>query len=199
MALFRNKADDDLPILTRFYQLDVPERGAGESETEYEGRLFASELGVWISSYQPESRPSGLLPSRIDDRAMLADLQRTIRGLMGALADGQVPTEYLQDDLTEFRLRYLAPKEIVFSPTLEGGVVVERCIDDWADVYIIPILRAFEEAAIQGSFSRCAECESAFVLTRKGQKYCSQRCSHRAGERRRYVERFAEYKHFRGK
>lgn len=210
MALFNNKADKDLPLLTQLYQAE------GEQEVrEIATRFFVSGVayqlatvmtGVSATTQEALERELKREGGNIDMPKAL-EIWRLARVLMDALADGGevLGSDYLR--LAELdaqgvskavyrpgaspTLKYLGGHEVqpesLYSP---WQVVLETRIDFFVSRVVFDL-----KSAMVGILKlvRCQECRSVFVLERSGQQWCSQRCRARVGSRRRYTKLFADF------
>jgi hypothetical protein len=211
MALFTNKADEDLPLLTQFYQLEFDI-----------DNLEKSELDQWVGSDGPEeywsesenARRGGMVATRasrlsgsgpntfyIPRLNRLAHAHPVIREIMACIADGVKPSRKTIFDFNQ--ILATVPQlqvewaDVFGKPTIckenrakpRPVLVYQKLVSEMI-VAIEPIL---EDHKAPTPFARCEECESPYLIVKKGQVYCSQRCRARAGERRRYAVRMEGY------
>jgi hypothetical protein len=202
MALFTNKAARGLPILTTFRQVEYPDQEPQELPMVYDGRLFASELGVWERAHRDPLR-TPMPDAARGDLVQLAALHRLVSRVMDAVANKTLPAIEDQDSLDDWIRSYLAPRPLAWVELREGeqvcGVMVtegrEHC--GWEEAIIVPILRELHGALVghwtweKTPFRRCDECQSPYVLTKKSQRFCSTRCRQRQGQRLRMRALFA--------
>lgn len=218
MAIF-GKADADLPLLTQFYQVALPDGWESNPEVFWE-----SELRTWTHRMQgivqqgiaPSARPKYL-----QDLQGLAHVHTWAVPLMDACADrstvsrdvlGQleqeaealerpyfmVRFERTPDEIAElsrsmnrpperipktyaFSLDVLRPEEQVPITSVEWHTEPSRD-REIKDRIVSDLLAAVQDPA---SVARCPECQSAFILRRTDQQFCSHRCADRVSTRRR--------------
>lgn len=201
VALFRGR-DANIPILTRLYQLTVPENWAEEPE-----RLFESELIAfleWDKSYyygMPEDQETqeeevqNNFQDLISDKniAYLASLakKREITGLMlDSVTSTNTVTPLCLHCLNEWSREYLIDALI---PRFDIPPSIERD-SEYTELTPIPLesvevfcgaLQPDEQIVtearqvITGELraARCGECENPFVFKPwKSQRFCSHRC-----------------------
>jgi hypothetical protein len=196
MALFTSKADKDISILTRLYQLS-PDLGKSVSE------LMASETAQFIKWWVEREEQEDGITER--DVTIIAQFAYWIRLIMDGLADKEAPSSQTLLHWEYYEEHYAANPALEFAhgtaeqgdiPFIRFGPRYGQGGDNHEALirYAIGSLWAAVERA---HFRRCEECHSPFPTLVKSKRWCSQRCGNRAGERRRYAARFAEYKEFK--
>ena len=192
MALF-GKADAHIYLVNQYYQLVFDWRSPEGSELEewlkfLRGPLFRSPNDVKEVEEDKAKQENALMRlSRHHDLIALT---------MNAAADGLAPS--LGD---EFNLNALI-KEVMPPPVVawtRHEVLKHRPLVSYdgslgsrvgpaplmEEKMLTTIVAQLVSALAANVFVRCTECGSAFASNRKEQKYCSYRCAHRAGTRRR--------------
>jgi hypothetical protein len=196
MALFGQAERDTLPLLTQFYQVEVPcyipSKQYNRATKKFFGQLQASELFAFLSR-TPGADFYGFvpLPSQL---AWYADLHKAVAALMDALADD---TEIKGDTLIFLERclnQKLNPRYSVFARKGSSEFLQEDDLVQARSVQLIvhiPKSALFEELVEllknpENKVKRCSECTSAYIVNRQGQVYCSDRCSARERQRRWY-------------
>ena len=190
MAIF-GKADADLPLLTRAYQVDTQEVAEIiyliEQITEGDGGLFWH----FLRGEEPETR----LKMR-QDFAGLCDLTRRV---MDDLYTKRLITLSIRRELDPYYRRF--PNTLKMTGIEQRGEEVGIPIENLeegieAPAHEMPLLTLFsdlkrmlrhlKEGAVR--LGKCAECEGIFIekRTQRAQRqYCSHRCADRVSARRR--------------
>jgi hypothetical protein len=206
---FTSQADKFVvPILTQFFQLSVPD----SKDEIYD--LSALELAQWVWDIEDNARGRIFSPSGMDDAIVaggaqpndlerLACLHPVMQRLMNCAVDDLLPSQEDVNHFNEWREKTLQkpPSRLIWKRNGDSTILFDyqQGPEDVVRLIEIPISEQFTEALYyhhhrsrppRGTrypgFGRCCECQSVFLKTRPGQIYCSSRCSHRQGERRRY-------------
>ncbi len=188
MALFTAKADSNLPLLTRLFQVSS-EIGSSEAE------LMSSEMCQFISWWlNCEKRSDTPTPT---DVRRLARFAEYMRAMMIGAADRKAPPADIQQEMECYIKDNLPPPSLQFlqGDTRQGDTpivfftpLVEAEHGPIAGTLIRRALASLASAWERATFKRCEECESAFPSTEKKQRFCSVKCRHRHGQRRRMGE-----------
>ena len=191
MALFTSKADAELALCTSFYQLTINplERFAG------------SELDKWIAAWMNRKygtawkRFSDFAPKKILDVAEYQAFLRILRVLMDALAEHRELTEVERDAINQAMRLYLPPPSIKWNEETRKHSIEFLDPHDPRGHVLMEVIDAMERENMEQTslFGKCEECKNPFLVQKEGQRFCSQRCRARTGERRRYAVRFADY------
>ena len=223
MALFTNKRDRKLPLLTQFYQLDV--HGSQEEydrAREDEDVLLAPEPDQFIylfsEGFEDEaySKPGtwsaqkerGFYDIRPDDGwdGNLQIIHECICTVMEAVAFEQIPNlyepipmTYIDENGKEIAYekdppiltlnRYLAIYSIPPHFALDDKRLVVHEKNKYLTDYENMIVAVFSELIAFTKtgklFLFCQECSSVFQPVKSERRFCSYRCTARAGQRRR--------------
>ncbi len=192
MALFNGLEDRDLPLLTQVYQLDFEDTNEllefyrrWHNAYDADGNLTRKVF------YQSEKR---LLESK--ELKYFANAVRITREIMDAYErERVVPNKgahWLADWLSESSTFYvLSPKDADVFIDPKTQIVHGQRLPDGIITYTIPIIvadlwKVVHEDSLK--LLRCQECESVCLMLNSRKRFCSKRCTQRAGERRRYKE-----------
>lgn len=218
MALFSYKADQDVPFLTRFYQVQLP--------AELEGFL----LSIGIDPISAKEITKKIPLSVIDN---YIEYQDAVKIFMDSLVD-ETHIQNTTKDIINWILKegslksypQLFPvalldgpfdsqehfKQIAEGETRADKFFLNPCVSAGHEVFthgaIIHTLAIEIEKLFTGpspfgpqgrtilprAVLRCVECKNPYVVRNDQQEYCSFRCKNRAAARRAYARRFAEYK-----
>lgn len=190
MALF-NGVDRDLPLLTQVFQLD----DSSEAEMiEFHARQYGS-IDVLTTLDVELERPTTLERIRSgEDLVLLQTFIRITRKVMmiWAICPGKIPAGEWHILHNWYTL--CSGFALTGLPDANGLIdirtqVVRHSIKikDLATDLIPRIVRELWDF-VHGDAQQlclCQECKSLYVHLRKGQQWCSNRCSNRVGERRR--------------
>jgi hypothetical protein len=208
VSLFTGQ-DAHLPLLTQFVQLEVPK---GESVSPEE--LDQSELGAWLTrndlGRKGRDRNGGPNPTRQRHLRFLADIHGLAVQLLTAAADetGFPPRLLVRlDGLLKENVRLTfgekhpaAPDFMIrmIRPDSDEPIPQDRVtlvMDNWklkeqgTPAVGAALLQHLQQIVTgKSKVQRCIECQSPFVVAYKGKRFCSHRCSHREGQRRRRVQ-----------
>lgn len=196
MSIFRDSRDQNLPLLTQLYQLELP---AGWEENPE--LLIGSDIDEWIplvqTLYRGAEGKNRFLSETLSSEAHvsehlkpLARFQVTVRRLMDAAVDKIEPAD---DDVEHFNNRAAesvkgdflrkgrndnlltaSPNSLMWDVFPIGSYLVNQIV--------IEMVAAVEK----NSLLRCAECNNPFVARRSKGIYCSMRCSSRVRQRNHY-------------
>lgn len=209
MGRFTSQADKFVvPILTQFFQLSVLD----PKDEIYD--LSASELAQWVWDIEDNARGQIFSLSGMDDTIVtgcaqpddlerLARLHPVMQRLMSCAVEDLLPSQEDVNHFNEWREKTLQkpPSRLIWKRAGDSTILFDyqQGPEDVVRLIEIPISEQFTEALYyhhhrarppRGTrypgFARCSECRNILVQTRPGQNYCSSRCSHRRGERRRY-------------
>jgi hypothetical protein len=213
MALFTNKADAGLSRLTRFYQLELPEPPDEEEDVDgwYDWGLHLmegeeSELAAFVDQerttfsnalYYPLSPPGedsgSLFNSSPEAYRDLGEFYIFLKRLMQIAADNKAPSEEEEGVLNILIQHLLRPPKVLWRDLSRANfkqyLVLEfDGINEFDKIIKRPLLEDFLTALRARSLVRCQECQSVFPKREdhKEQRFCSHRCRHRVGSRRRY-------------
>lgn len=196
MALFTSKADANLPLLTQFYQLEVPVFEEPEPHIVGVAVLEMSpDLYTWAEGLRGGALVSGW-PGRdsaedLAEWGYLATVHAVFKMFMDCRVDGTIPPPEHVEALNKWFEVVLAPPRISWDdvgfdfefPGVDGlTLVIHRPL-------AVEALTVFRDNAL----GRCEECSSVFVRQKSGQKYCSHRCRVRVSGRKLYAERMEGY------
>ena len=182
------RTDNDLPILTRFYQVDV---------SEIEEFLWREIRKTYVSIPIEQGGPEPWL------LADMADLHKNVVAVMDALADNKPTTRGVM--LFWQKLFNDHFSNLIFA--VKANEVTDNQIDlsgDKSALIDVPLPRVFLRTGeanlwfvkqdiaseVYQLFSekrpvlRCISCSSPFTASRKGQVYCSYRCGRRESMRK---------------
>jgi hypothetical protein len=200
-VVFTSKADRDLPILTQFYQLEVPgpveEKeaiGSGFSPFELRALLATvsdSEVLVWTEVQRVtydiplESWPADLSNSvHLARFEGLLSIHDSLCDLMRCEADGTYPLYGHVAIINEWLGRTVTPPWIVWGS--EGQSRVEHShLDGWQRAIEFPLAVEFINAFQFKTLVRCDECRNVFPKGGRSKHFfCSHRCGDRVSKRR---------------
>lgn len=179
MAIFGGR-DAELPLLTQFYQLEVP-TGWQQAE-EY---LCGSELETW-------DRPNDCFLEKEDSEderlrwlKVLADLHFHATLTMRAAADKQLLPSSTFHYLNGLAKTYLTPSLQGYS---QGKGYTALALSEYSGKigpdYAEMLRDLLRVASGEAPVSRCESCNAVYLERREIQKYCSWRCSNRERVRR---------------
>jgi len=198
VAIFTNKADAGLPLLTQFYQLEFDSAALAGSELD---RWVGDETYPSLERYWSETASAKASKGPIDGLRMLALVHPTIKSVMEHLADGTAAPPDVASLLNQY-LATLPPLQVYWveaglsliiggsHPGVEWPEKIFRALMGELVEAIEPILNTVLQPR---PFLRCEECQNPYLVTKTGQRFCSQRCRARTGERRRYAVRMEGY------
>lgn len=209
MALFGTAERSTLPLLTQFYQVDVPpyveKRQHKQALNKWLESLRGSELFAFLS-HTPGADFYGATPLPAQ-MAHYADLHKAVVALMNAFADNTEIEGYYVNYLQDWLNRNLTPQFLLYDlyDRKGGDEPIQNteslpASDIRLHIYT-PKSAILEELATllknpENKVKRCPECTSAYIIKRQGQIYCSERCSARVRERRRSQKsKDAEFTH----
>jgi hypothetical protein len=207
MALFTNKTDRKVPILSQFYQL----------EFDPKGNLIDSELDFWIPRalgfFDGGTWSSRGIANLKDDLTTLANLHTHLKPLMDGIADGwKAPVPVITGDVMadgvkkvlhenyswvsihfarKEHLEYLNARCKELSPKIRFDFDEKekdiKCVEVSTHevILVAQLIYQFKYGVERDAFARCEECENVFLSIRGG-KFCSHRCKARVSGRRTY-------------
>jgi predicted nucleic acid-binding Zn ribbon protein len=216
MALFTNKADRKLPLLTQFCQLEII-----KTSDEYEGDLpfvspeldrflflfgenFSdkaySEEGLWSSGEEIKLHDHApnlgwndhmLLIQHILNIFMRAHITKDFSEIKEEFEE----IEVFMDILDSVIISYQSQEYIIYteSANFKAGKDLK-----YHDLNILPCLNLASQIADElidlAKKSKparfCAECRNPFVVMKEDQRFCSARCRQRQGQRIRMRKLF---------
>jgi hypothetical protein len=190
MAIFTGK-DADLPLLTQFYQIELPTGWQKSDEL-----LLGSELQTWDSRIVSEEAYVSNLWSEEDDEdtrlkwlKVLAEMRIHAKAIMDAVADDGLLSLQTVHYLNAKSLDYLSPR-IGYSPCLKNGVKGFEIVsysdynENVAQAYADMLRELLQVAGKRITVNRCESCRSVYIERSEIQKYCSWRCNNRERVRR---------------
>ena len=191
MALFTNKADADLPLLTKLYQVS-PELGPTVPD------VMASEIAKFM---RIELKEQDLREPSESDIVSMARLLKTVKAMMDGAADGEPPLPEIEWVMQDYLNIYLKPPTLgfIFVDKEQGhkpfvhylGLHDTNSVtqdEETFDLICQMVLQSLVIMWERAEFRRCEVCSSVFVMNpKRKQKFCSQRCRARLGSRRRYA------------
>lgn len=204
MSLFTGQDWGQVHILTQFTQLELPPSPEAPVEEWHE-----SELGLWT-----RQRESGLAV-RVPDRDehdwrshydVMTKVYGVVKPILAAAADrSECPSEALAEfrDLYNERFQlvvlvnnpsgpaqHLWPYNLSRTPVPFDQIAIVEGGRSRSETLITELLWGLKHVLTRRlKVARCAQCDSPFIIAKRGQRYCSHRCSHREGERRRRGQR----------
>lgn len=214
MAIF-GRADENLPYLTRFYQVEMPDHDGLDTADLMESELWEFLRRDWERTITPANEKDAEFVCGPKDLWDFFDLHYLLCPLMDAWANGEPVPAHTLHKLADLLNQ---PREIQNEMRIPGQ---EDHKDDpflWVpvsdldpedgvfpgDARLFPVKRTFPHAwepllrevsqlfTSGGTVRRCVECSSPFPLFgRRDQVFCSHRCADRTAARRRRAERNA--------
>lgn len=195
MALFGQAERATLPLLTQFYQVEVPTFERSKSEPakgvpEYLEKLRGSELFTFLNE-TPSSEYFGTNPTPSQVR-WYAQLHGAVVSYLNALADDTEVAAEVALFLQESFFRTLNPMYTVFREQRPDEGLPDQVRARSLRLYVHSpkaiLVKELSELmqAPENKVQRCPECTSAYIVKRQGQVYCSDRCGVRVRQRRQY-------------
>lgn len=210
MALFTNKADRHISILTRLYEVEPH---------EYEALI--PQLWEAHSLHRPwdgEEKEAELIAGLKADADRLTFFLDLLREAMDAIADGHTMSYEGEARLNDALEKYTEPPQIdwVYGAKRRGGNYPSEPPpsgrawaypqvgygDDGLQKTGKPLFEQIRTrvcgvllyAVERAEFKRCAEstCKNPFASVSRKQIFCSTRCRHRNGQRERMKKLFAK-------
>ena len=168
--------------LTQYYQLTVPDLATAK-ETD----LVGSDIDSWFSRRQYAglysalegkfTRWTSLFEGGLRDLVPLATIHPLLTRCMNAAADHTQPSREDQIGLDDLIKTHLDPPVIIWDKG--EGVSVQHGRSANKEAVVGLLLSEFVMAIGDKSFTRCEVCGSVFPQSRRGMKYCSDRCLNR--------------------
>jgi hypothetical protein len=200
LALF-GKADEHLPILTKLYQLEFdPYTGEGDIEPF---------MISFLESQRRLKDPIPSLPKEINERASILRgigyFVSLVKRVMQSVADKTVPSADDEFEINQLFEANVKPSvRFVFDGKTKSGEqkgfwALFNYVDfpedyiehpaKWVELLKLITLPNLLKVIDDGVLVRCSECKNVFPQTRKGQVYCSHRCSNRRSARTKKREK----------
>jgi hypothetical protein len=196
MSIF-SKQDSHLPLLTQVYQLDESDNEEVVAFYSLNGEEYAARWLRQIPTDAPEEWNRLQTHFRATRQAM-NDLY-CMRSLH--LGTAQMIEHWVNNETPKYSLIVSTPpEELATLPPLSpypkdyltsGGLIPIEQITFKRDTFIkhqiqqelLAVIKRYEQGG--KPLSKCVTCGSVFLTNRSGQRFCSHRCSHTEGTRRR--------------
>lgn len=203
MALFTNKRDSGLPLLTKVYQIDSGDEAELAAFLRSEGDsvnsiLWEMDLYEVLPERQHHTVP-GIAKGIREARQDLARVVRLTQGVMRSVCHHQAisvgAVREIEARREHIRFHIDHEEDLALDTQVPIAALVPAVFNASSTATATRIMRDLSALVLDAIAGRvaldaCLECESVFIVQRSGHQFCSHRCAHRVTERRRYAKLF---------